>query len=407
MLKIFVKKWIFISILIIFNLIIGVRTSMKFFYFFFWFLIAVSSLSIAWVLVQYLTVRLEIKRRAPYKVDEDDTLKVEIEITNRSFLPVFEAVIEDNLACAGPAAARKRILLDYLGPGFSRQIRYSCRCPQRGRYRLGPFSIYLFDPWGLFFLKKTSPGQSELYVYPRAFNIRRFPVLVKGGMPWFGIETARVSGDEDEFFGIREYKEKDPIKTIHWFSTAKRNKLIVKQFQRQSFYRATLIFNLEKEKNFGAGKESVCEYIVKIAASVSKYMLERNVALEVIAHTGDLVHIPYNKGADHLENIFKFLASAQAESRVGLGEVFQEFSRFIPHDSSLIVVMPDTDWDCLPLFLSLKSRNVSLLPLVVVTASFLYNETQREGKITLPESLHINPIIFSCGGGFEDAFLKY
>lgn len=345
------------------------------------------------------------------KIVEDETLEIEATISNMGFLPTFGLIIEDRLACAIEQEQDRQILSDYIAPRFFVKLKYACLCPQRGKYRVGPFAVYFFDPFNLFFLKKTYYIFSELYVYPRTFNINKFPNLTKGTLPWFGIETTRVSGDEDEFFGTREYKEGDPLKRIHWISTARKNKLIVKEYQRQSFFRATIVFNLAKEQNFGEGKEKVCEYIIKIAASTAKYLIERGVSLEIIAHVGELVHLEFNKGPAHLDDIFKLLATSQVESRVSLGEIFAEFSRYITDDSNLIVIMSDADWEYLPAILSLQKRRVSLIPLIVIASTFLSPfESQKIGKeikTRLTQSFNFNPKFFSRGDNLEESFLKF
>ena len=410
MLKVFLKKWIFLFIIIIFDLIIALRTSIEFFHFFFWFLISVVTISLAWLTVEYFGTKLSLTRRSIATIEEGDILEIETVISNNGFLPIINFVLEDRLTFAISQEREKRFLLEYLGPRSTLNLKYRCLCLRRGRYEIGPSSIYLFDPWGLFFLKKTLFLYSELYVYPPTFNIPKFPQLVKGVAPWFGIGTSRVSGDEEEFYGITEYRRGDPYKKIHWFSTARKNILIVKQFQHQAFFRATIIFNLNKDKNFGEGKESVAEYTIKIAASVAKYFIERNVSLGLIAHIGEIVHIPFNKGAEHLEDIFRALTIAQAESRISLDELFQEFAPYIPNDSSLIVIMLDQDWEFLPAMLSLKARNISLVPLILIASSFLHpSEKQKIIKypeMELPQGFDFAPIFFSCGDNLEQDFIK-
>lgn len=407
--KIFLKKQVFLLIIIVFDLIIGLRTAIGFFYFFFWFLITAVVISFVWLIIEYLGLRLHLTRKIVSRVVEDDTLEIEAVIKNKGILPIFNFVLEDYLSCATHQERHKWILLDYLGIKNSVSLKYSCLCPQRGRYKTGPFVVYLLDPFSLFFLKKTYYVYSELYVYPKTFNIQTFPPLLKGIQPWFGIETARISGDEDEFFGIREYEIGDPKKRIHWMSTARKNMLIVKEFQRQSFFRATIIFNLEEDKNYGQGKETVSEYTIKIAASVAKYLIERNISLEIIAHVGEIVHIPFNKGSGHLEDIFKFLAVAQARSEVNLGEIFEEFSRYIPDDSNLVVIMIDQDWENLPVILSLQARNISLIPFVLISHTFFLYPSDKDSiikqiKTKLPKSLIFNPKFFSCGDNLEEIF---
>lgn len=412
MLRLYLKRWILLFVIIISNLVIGIRTAIVFFHFLFWFLVSIVVINLVWILIAYVGTRLNFTRKIITRVNEDDVLKIEALLENNSFLPVFNMVLQDGLSCADFKERKKIILIEYLRPRSSLNLKYQCLCPLRGKYRLGPCTVYFFDPFGLFFLKRDYYIYSELYVYPSYFSIKKFPNLIRGFLPWFGIETTRVSGDEDEFFGIREYKEGDPIKRIHWISSARKNKLIVKQFQRQSYFRATIVFNLEKDKNFGEGKERVAEYIIKIAASVAKYLVERgiDISLQIIVQAGEIAHIPFNRGEEHLEDIFKFLSVVQAESRVSLGEIFEEFSREIPSDSTLIVIMTDSDWGFFQSLSLLGKRNISIIPLILISSTFLYPANKqniaREVEMKISPIVNVKPIFFSRGDNLEECFLK-
>jgi len=409
MVHLFVKKWLFFFLLLGINLYIALSTSILFFYFFFLLLVSIALMSVAWAAINFLSATIEIKRHTIEKVFEDDEIDIALTIKNKGFLPVFNLAISDYLPCAPEGEKNKMMLKNLLKPKQQHTILLRCLCPQRGKYLIGPLSLYFFDPLGLFFLKKTVAEFSELYVYPRTFAIKKFPPLKKGASPWFGIEIGRSSGDDDEFHGIREYQSGDPIKRIHWFSTARKNKIIVKQFQRQVFYRATLMFNLDKRSNYGEGKKTVVEYIIKVAASIAKHLLENNVSLEIIAHTGEIAHINFNKGPQHLEDIMRFLATAQAESRVGLGDIFEEFVKFLPDDSSLIAIMLDSDWELLPQLVSLKKKNISIIPLIVNTGTFLVRADNQKAtdafRYRFAHAANIEPYFFSYGDDPEEKFM--
>ena len=407
----FVRKWIFLGFIVLANLFIALKTGIGFFYFSFWFLLSVVFIDWLWLFAVYFTSGLRIEHKVPIRAVEEQLIKVETVIKNSGFLPLWNLVLEDNLACEAEGKRLKRTGLEYIASNSSRLIIYQCECYKRGRYDIGPCVVYFFDPLNIFFLKQAFPVHSELYVYPKVFRVQKFPPLTKGSVPWFGIDTSRTSGDDDEFFGIREYQPGDPIKRIHWISSARQNKLIVKQFQRQSFFRATLVFNLNRNENFGYGKETVEEYIIKIAASVAKYLLEKGCALELIAHTGEMVHIPSNKGPEHLEGIFKFLAGACAESTITLSEVLEGSSRFIPNDSNLIVITLDTEWENLMRAVPLQSRNISVIPLILLSSTFLYSfgtdKFLTDVKIKLSDTLKLSPLFFLKGENLEESFLKY
>ncbi|MCX5702979.1 MAG: hypothetical protein NT066_00545, partial [Candidatus Omnitrophica bacterium] len=120
--------------------------------------------------------------------------------------------------------------------------------------------------------------------------------------------------------------------------------------------------------------------------------------------------IPSNKGAEHLEDILKFLACAQAESKVSLGEILQGLSRSIPNDTTLIVIMLDKDWQHLLAMLPLEKRNISLIPLILVSSTFLYSfekqEILKQTKIKLSKMFNFTPMLFSRGDNLEEAILK-
>ena len=406
--KLFLKKWFFVFTIIIFNFILALRTSIKFFHFFFWFLVSYVALSFVWLLIEYFSVKLSFERRIIGRIQEGDNLDIKAIIKNDSFFPLFNSVLLDSLTCAGPDEREYRVLIDYLGPKSILSEEYNCLCLQRGRYQLGPFFIYIFDPWGIFFLKKAYFIYSELFVYPQTFNIQKFPRLTGGAAPWFGIETGRISGDEHEFYGVREYKYGDSIKRIHWLSTARKNKLIIKEFQKQAFFRAVIVFNLNKDDNFGQQKDNIAEYTIKIVASVAKYLIEGDISLEIIAHVGEIVHIPFNKGPEHLEDIMKFLTIAQAESKVRLDEIFLEFSKYIPNDSTLILVILDKDWEYLPAILSSDKKNISIIPLVLLSSSFLYHLQEKKDTkkvlIKFMQEFNLRPLLFTYGQDLEEAF---
>ncbi|MBU0503482.1 MAG: DUF58 domain-containing protein [Candidatus Omnitrophota bacterium] len=413
MFKRFINNWLFIAIIILASLIIGLRTGNGFFYFFFWFLLSTMTINLGWLALQFFGAKIVITRKNIKKINEDESLEIEVSVENKSFLPVFNPILQDDLSCAALGERQRLILLDYLKPRSTLEFKYTCVCPQRGRYRLGPLAIYFFDPQGIFYLKKVYPAYSEVYVYPKTFPINNFPPLAKGILPWFGINTSRTGGDDDEFFGIREYRQGDPIKRIHWASTARHNKLIVKQFQNQNYAKATIIFNLEKDKNFGEGKESIAEYTIKIAASVVNYLTARNIPIKIMAHTGEVVNIPFNRGEEHLEDIMKFLAGAQVESRTSLAEIFEEFSRFISNENTLIVIALDKDWQGILASLPLDKRNISIVPLILLSSTFLYpgasvdkEKIIGDEKFDFTGLLNFNPLFFSRGDNLTDIFTK-
>ena len=100
-------------------------------------------------------------------------------------------------------------------------------------------------------------------VLPKRYPVpRRFEF--KGGRHFQpgGINSTWSIGESDEFVSLRDYREGDPVRKIHWASSAKREKPVVKEFQDEFFVRQTLIVD-----TFG-DKPAVFEEVISVAASL-------------------------------------------------------------------------------------------------------------------------------------------
>jgi len=402
------KKSFLLFVFIVMTLVVSLRTYLPAGFFLFSFFSIFIILNFFYLLIVYKVLNLSITRNHPSKIEEDSVMDFDIVVLNKGKLVISNLIIKDHYPFEEGKEAVKTILIDCLPSGSTARTKLKTIFLKRGKYNIGPVFIYLYDFFGLYAFKKTLPIYSEIYVYPKTFFINKLPELNRGISPWFGIETARTSGEFDEYFGIREYKPGDPIKNIHWLSTVRNNKLIVKQYQHQSYFRVSLIFNLEPNRNFGEGRESVIEYMIKIAASLIKYLIEKNISVEIISHSKEFVYIPFNKGREYLEDIMKFLAIAVPESNVSLGEIFQDYSSYISDNSSLICIMLDKDWEYLPYMLPLCKRNVLLVPIILMSHTFIQSFEKKDmlidAKKKVAQVFNIKPIIVSKGDNLVELF---
>jgi uncharacterized protein (DUF58 family) len=173
------------------------------------------------------------------------------------------------------------------------ELSYMANCYKRGLWTLGPVLLISQDALGFFKMKKTIDTFSEILVYPRLFRVFAFPPLAKGSISWMGVETAKISGDSHEFFGVREYQKGDALSRIHWPSTAKHNRLIVKQFERSAVEEVTVVLDLKKGHDIGTGKDTTLEYAVKIAGSIARYLLNEGAFVQIIGYGKEAIMLPF------------------------------------------------------------------------------------------------------------------
>lgn len=96
----------------------------------------------------------------------------------------------------------------------------------RGERPIGPYAVVHGDPWSIVRRVTARAEGGVLTVHPRTVRVRRsaLPALQQ----YESESASRRSGDE-HFFALRDYVLGDEPRTVHWRSSAKAGKLVVKQ----------------------------------------------------------------------------------------------------------------------------------------------------------------------------------
>lgn len=96
----------------------------------------------------------------------------------------------------------------------------------RGAHVLGPFTVVRADPWSIVRRVVCHTEVGTLLVHPRTYPVR--PSLIPGDRLVQAESMTRKRGD-DQFFALREYTSGDEARNVHWRSSARLGRLVVKQ----------------------------------------------------------------------------------------------------------------------------------------------------------------------------------
>ncbi|ONH54715.1 hypothetical protein CcI49_30695 [Frankia sp. CcI49] len=113
-----------------------------------------------------------------------------------------------------------------LPPGGCQQAEYQLPTAQRGVFEVGPLTLGHADPLRLMHLRRGFPSRSVLRVYPKLLPVVPLPT---GGSPDLdGPTTAAAAPGGVAFHGLRDYVRGDDLRLIHWRSTARAGKFMVR-----------------------------------------------------------------------------------------------------------------------------------------------------------------------------------
>mgnify|MGYP001116006015 CR=1 FL=1 len=311
-------------------------------------------------LYAYFSIRgIVIKRSSRgLRHEVGDFFEENFELFNKSLIWVIWLELIDH---SGISAHEKERIFSLIAPKKIRTyITYSL-LSKRGAFKLGPMEIFSGDPFGIFSVSRKIKGKDTLVVLPYVVDINRFvylPGYLMGGniLRKTSIEATPYAA------GIREYLPGDPLNRIHWPTTVKRGKLMVKEFDRdpqmnawifldaqkevhverinqQIEYDANSLWFLRKKHQFSLPR-STMEYAVSISASIIKFYLKHKYAAG-LAITGRKINlIPAEKGDRQLGKLLEALAFVKCNGNIPLVSLIEWQVKNIPRGSMIVLVTP-------------------------------------------------------------------
>jgi uncharacterized protein (DUF58 family) len=270
-------------------------------------------------------------------------------------------------------------------------------CYRRGRFMLGPVTVYSGDPFGLFRLQRDIPLATHIVVYPPTFDLPNFspPIGQISGGDAVRRRTHHVTTNVS---GVRDYAPGDSFNRIHWPSTARTNRLIVKEFELDPMADIWLFLDLERRVHINVSEDvapdyslppllrvlreevgrphldrSTEEYAIAAAASVAKHFLDRGRSVGMVAYArkSQREFAQTDRGERQVARLLDMLAVARAEGGIPLAQVLAAETVHFTRDTTTIVVTSSTDADWVIGLRHLSTRGIRPLAVLVDPSSFL------------------------------------
>lgn len=210
------------------------------------------------------------------QVDEPATVTVGIINPARTRSPVLSA--EELLDYS--LGDRPRWVIPALRRGQNHTVTYPVRSHVRGRHQLGPLALRVADPFGLTTRQVALQSSSELLVLPRVVPLDgpdagARGVGAEGGIP----HMVALHGEDD--VSVRDYRDGDDLRRVHWPATARTGTLMVRQEDRPAMRRAVILLD-SREEAHGPTTSRSLEWAVTMAASVAAHCEHLGYALHLI-----------------------------------------------------------------------------------------------------------------------------
>lgn len=327
-----------------------------------------------WWLGWYQVRRIDVRRRIAPGAFEDEVVTGELLVANRGLLPLFLLEVGDRFLPA--EYSYKRLLASApIERGRIVSLTYQAHCfKRRGRYEIGPVMVRLTDPLGLFEHRRSFPLFEEFLVYPATIPLDR--VAVSGHSPRQAarLVSGAYTGASPVFHGTREYRTGDELRTVHWPTSARRGRLVVKEFDREVARHLTIFIDLARGNLAGLGQKSTLEYSVKIAASLARKTLAERGLVQLFGAGAQDLFVPPGAGQRQLFRVLSALVDVRQDGEVPFGDLLALHVRHLPRGSAAVMIFAGHDVDerqAAEILAICRARQVTPLSIVIDQGSFL------------------------------------
>jgi uncharacterized protein (DUF58 family) len=312
----------------------------------------------------------------------------QFEVANLGRLPKLWLEVRDHSDLPNHHASR---VLNSLGPRRNRRWMVRTICQQRGRFRLGPLTLMSSDPLGLFPRRRELAATSTLIVYPATVDLPGF-LPPAGLLPGGDAMRRRTHYITTNVAGVRDYVPGDSFNRIHWPSTARTGRLVVKEFELDPTADIWILLDLEQavhvsqpwtppDLDIGPAAlwqerpriqlpPSTLEYAVTVAASLARHFLVQNRSVGLIGHSIHRELIQADRGERQLTKILETLAVISAGGRVPFAQVLAAEGEHLARHTTLVAISPSCDLSWVVAMRGIGRRGVRSLAVQLAAKTF-------------------------------------
>ncbi|RED47439.1 DUF58 domain-containing protein [Seonamhaeicola aphaedonensis] len=218
--------------------------------------------------------RINAKRIVPERFSNGDNNSITVEVTNYHPFTVFIDIIDE---LPEQFQNRNFKLKNFLNPRKTKTITYNVRPTERGEYHFGYLNIYVCSVLKLVAKRYKFDNGTMVPTYPSFKQLKKFELLnINKNSTDYGIKKVRRLGHTMEFEQIKEYVQGDDIRTINWKATAKKNQLMVNQFQDEKSQPVYSVIDRGRNMKMPFNGLSLLDYAINSTLVISNMVLKKH-----------------------------------------------------------------------------------------------------------------------------------
>jgi uncharacterized protein (DUF58 family) len=181
---------------------------------------------------------IKIERAPIYPAHAGEPLPVSLTLHNKTAQSKGLLIVQDQIPAElrhGLASAVETAI-DLIKPRSSHIWHYQIEPQHRGVYQWATVMLRTGAPLGLFWSRRQQSVPTRILIYPRIFPLQRCPLLDEADASTRQVQLQQIlvsqRGQEGSTRSLRPYRSGDPMRLVHWRSSARYSELRVRELEQ-------------------------------------------------------------------------------------------------------------------------------------------------------------------------------
>ena len=218
---------------------------------------------------------------------------------------------------------------------------YQLFAAARGDYHFGDVILRWVSPLGLVIKQTRIVAQQSVKVYPNLSAAKQQELLAqRNRLMQMGIRRTRLKGQGREFESLRDYVRGDALRHISWTATARRGKLVTRQYQAERNQNIVVLIDAGRLMTSRIDNLSKLDHAINAALAVGFVANRGHDNVGLLAFTREVVtYLPPEHGNAQINAMQEALYNLKPSMiEPSYARAFQYFSQHCKRRSLAIIL---------------------------------------------------------------------
>lgn len=311
-----------------------------------------------------------------------ESVDIEYSVKNNSILPIRYMEIHSDISRELTGITPDQIILVLEKKECFTHVE-NVVLNRRGYYEIGSINIRIRDVFGFYSFSKKITSDASLLVYPEIINISTFKVPSIHESGELLVENSTFQ-DMSRVSLLREYREGDSIKNIHWKLSAKQGLPIVKEYEKRGDTYVSVFIDNYMHLFKDDVDRRLEDKTVDTALSIINYCLAQDIEVNLTTQNHSNYIEINGQHRSELKLFLGALARFKGNGSLQFKDLLIPKMERFKRASTIIIISPNLDKTIGTYGINLKMKNLNPLFIIITdlenNLGFIDRKIQRNLK---------------------------